>query len=540
MLRLAKSLIGSLSIFCAFSLFNFALAAVPANPSSGPTSTHFNPSINQTYRIEYNAVSRGVAYQLYEREGANGSWVLIEHSGNLYRYTAHSRAGEYYYTYRSLNSDGYSGFSPTTMVVVGTVPSTPSSPSSSSGSWIESGVNYQISWSSDAQATVYDLHQQVSSVGSYNQIYWGGNTAKTLSSSPQYYYYKYRQCNALGCSGFGSSKVIQVYGTPTAVSNLTSSVSSIVVGNQLQLTWTKHASQAGGIAYYNAKVTLPSGTTSDLPDITNGNQQFLNVVPNSGAGTYTYFIQACNGKESLCSAWSNVSVTATTPPPPSNQSVQGSVWINGSPIKGNTLTVSNNLSDGNGLGSFSYQWKRSGSNISGATGASYSLVQADVGSKISIAISFTDGDGYAESVTSPQTATVTVTNTPPTGSVTIEGDHTVGTTLTASNTISDPDGLGTFTYQWLRNGVNIAGATSDTYTLTSDDVGYVISVKVSYADGGGTTENVSSSATPQVIIRVKYTYDALGRLRVVTDKEGVVHEYDYDAAGNRDTVRNGN
>ena len=70
--------------------------------------------------------------------------------------------------------------------------------------------------------------------------------------------------------------------------------------------------------------------------------------------------------------------------------------------------------------------------------------------------------------------------------------------MTASSTLEDEDGLGTLSYQWLRDGSDISGATSANYTLVQNDVGSAISVAASYTDGGGTTESVTSSATSNV------------------------------------------
>ncbi|RYG34391.1 MAG: hypothetical protein EON93_08155, partial [Burkholderiales bacterium] len=52
-------------------------------------------------------------------------------------------------------------------------------------------------------------------------------------------------------------------------------------------------------------------------------------------------------------------------------------------------------------------------------------------------------------------------NRAPTGSVAISGTATQGQTLTASHTLADADGLGTVTYEWLRNGATfgVSGAT---------------------------------------------------------------------------------
>ena len=72
-----------------------------------------------------------------------------------------------------------------------------------------------------------------------------------------------------------------------------------------------------------------------------------------------------------------------------------------------------------------------------------------------------------------------------TGKPGITGAAQVGMTLTAGTTnIMDTDGLNSpgYTYQWLRAGSNISGATSSTYTLTSSDYGETIQVKVDFTD----------------------------------------------------------
>ena len=93
------------------------------------------------------------------------------------------------------------------------------------------------------------------------------------------------------------------------------------------------------------------------------------------------------------------------------------------------------------------------------------------------------------------TVTAIPVNHAPTGSVRINGETQQGKTLTVSNTLADVDGLGVISYQWLRAGSVISAATQTTYLLTTADVGKAISVKASYTDLKGTTENVLSSAT---------------------------------------------
>ena len=73
-----------------------------------------------------------------------------------------------------------------------------------------------------------------------------------------------------------------------------------------------------------------------------------------------------------------------------------------------------------------------------------------------------------------------------------------GATLVAANDLSDGDGLGPISYQWLRDGQEIAGANQSNYTLTSADVGRPISVRASYTDGGKHQESKTSLATAPV------------------------------------------
>ena len=77
----------------------------------------------------------------------------------------------------------------------------------------------------------------------------------------------------------------------------------------------------------------------------------------------------------------------------------------------------------------------------------------------------------------------------------VTGTEQDGSTLTITNTLSDVDGLGVFSYQWLRDGELIFGSTSASYTLTQDDVSTQISVTGSYNDQHGTAESVTSAKT---------------------------------------------
>ena len=88
-------------------------------------------------------------------------------------------------------------------------------------------------------------------------------------------------------------------------------------------------------------------------------------------------------------------------------------------------------------------------------------------------------------------------NSPATGGPGIIGSLLAGETLTATTeNIEDEDGLtgAVFAYQWLRSDTDIEGAISSTYTMTDDDEGKAIQVRVTFSDDAGNGESLTSYA----------------------------------------------
>ena len=153
--------------------------------------------------------------------------------------------------------------------------------------------------------------------------------------------------------------------------------------------------------------------------------------------------------------------------------------------------------------SFSYQWLGDDAEIAGATGSTYTLADADAGKAIKVRVTFTDDEGNDEALTSAATNAVEPehTNTPAVGQPVIGGEAQVGQTLTADTSgIQDQDGLenAAFSYQWLGDDAEIAGATGSTYTLADADAGKGIKVRVTFTDDEGNDEALTSAATNAV------------------------------------------
>jgi hypothetical protein len=104
---------------------------------------------------------------------------------------------------------------------------------------------------------------------------------------------------------------------------------------------------------------------------------------------------------------------------------------------------------------YAYQWKKGSSNISGATGISYTPVSTGT-----YKVTITDVNGCTKTTSTGKTVTI---NGSPTASIsTTDSNICAGetTVLTANS------GSG-ISYQWKKNGNNIGGATNSTYTCSS-------------------------------------------------------------------------
>ena len=105
--------------------------------------------------------------------------------------------------------------------------------------------------------------------------------------------------------------------------------------------------------------------------------------------------------------------------PESNTAATGTPAISGTPQVGEALTASTSgISDADGLDDarFAYQWIRTDTDIGGATGSTYTAVDADEGTRLQVRADFTDDAGHAERLTSAATDAVAARPEPLTAS----------------------------------------------------------------------------------------------------------------------------
>ena len=143
-----------------------------------------------------------------------------------------------------------------------------------------------------------------------------------------------------------------------------------------------------------------------------------------------------------------------------------------------------------------YQWRKNGAAIGGATSASFttgSLTSADSGATYSVVVSNAAGTATSRG------AKLIVSGTAP--SITTQPqDQTIAAGKTATFTVV-ATGSAPLSYQWRRNGTAIPGATGASYTTPSQsttDNGATFSVVVSNGSGSLTSRNALLTVTPAV------------------------------------------
>jgi hypothetical protein len=171
---------------------------------------------------------------------------------------------------------------------------------------------------------------------------------------------------------------------------------------------------------------------------------------------------------------------------------------NTAPVSNEPEVLTCNAGVWEGEPTFSYQWLRNGVLIAGATESTYTTTAADEGKVVQCLVTGTNTGGATVAASAravvvppaPSIAPPSSANEDTTGAAAIveveEGkEPQVGNTLLCSPRSEAWEGEPAFSYQWLRDGVPIAGATASSYTLTGADEGKAMQCLVEGTNAGG-------------------------------------------------------
>ena len=154
---------------------------------------------------------------------------------------------------------------------------------------------------------------------------------------------------------------------------------------------------------------------------------------------------------------------------------------------------------GPGKVNLAYQWYRGNNPISGATKVTYVASPADVGKRLRVRVTGSRTGYRSSSQKSGKTAVISE-GVLTSGNPTITGLPVATQTLTAHSGDWGPGDVD-LKYQWYRDDLQLTRADESTYTLTADDVGHQIYVRVTGSKKGYATEDVTSAPTDPITPR---------------------------------------
>ena len=165
--------------------------------------------------------------------------------------------------------------------------------------------------------------------------------------------------------------------------------------------------------------------------------------------------------------------------------------------------------DKDGIGEVNVVWKisndgKSYRTIPGATNQSFTPRQEHVGRTLRVVLTYLDGQGNLETLTSAPTTPVINVNDKPTGVVRLTGESAEDSALILDvSDVYDEDGMGPFNFTWQRTSPNTGWENyteddTEVLNLRQEHVSYTYRVRVEYIDGFDNREVIYSNESEAV------------------------------------------
>lgn len=191
-----------------------------------------------------------------------------------------------------------------------------------------------------------------------------------------------------------------------------------------------------------------------------------------------------------------------------DETENGSVFV---AIEDDPLIVdASAIMDDDGMGNVQVQWQISKDgetwmNLTGAVHQSFTPREAHVGQRLRVQISYVDGQGNLETLTSPPSTKVQNVNDKPIGSPQLAGNAREEDALVVDTSlIADEDGVGIYAIIWQRSSTKtewqaFPESVGEVLQLTQAHVGYSYRAVVSYVDSHGTRELLITNPSETVV-----------------------------------------
>ncbi|MEY3450156.1 MAG: hypothetical protein RL749_1786, partial [Verrucomicrobiota bacterium] len=266
-----------------------------------------------------------------------------------------------------------------------------------------------------------------------------------------------------------ASAQITVAARPPAIDSQPTRPALVMIAGENGYTMSVSATGTAPFAYQwlKAGVAIPGATSSSFT---------LNNLKTTDAGVYT--VRVSNAAGSVTSQPVTVSVSVR---PAFKTDLPATATV----LTGATRTLAV-AATGSPLPT--YQWRKDGVDIPNARLASYVVPATSVPTTATYSVVITNAAGSVES-TLCQLSSVTIVSVPASGQPQAR-NLKVGDS--ASFTVT-PAGTGPFTYQWLKSGVVIAGATSQTYTIPAVSALDAAAYSVRVSNGAGTATSLAAT-----------------------------------------------
>lgn len=255
---------------------------------------------------------------------------------------------------------------------------------------------------------------------------------------------------------------------------------------------------------------LPETKTTDSTSAGSGNTQATTAsTSNSTASSTSSTASSSTAGSSTSSAETDTTQTAQTTESNTNDDVDdGSVFV---AIEDDPLIVdASAIMDDDGMGNVQVQWQISKDgetwmNLTGAVQQSFTPREAHVGKRLRVQISYVDGQGNLETLTSPPSTKVQNVNDKPIGSPQLAGNAREEDALVVDTSlIADEDGVGIYAIIWQRSSTKtewqaFPESVGEVLQLTQAHVGYSYRAVVSYVDSHGTRELLITNPSETVV-----------------------------------------